>query len=45
MAITRHFCEMMGGTVLVESEAGKGSTFTIKLPAVVDESLGAPADP
>ena len=40
LAITRHFCEMMGGTVLVESEAGTGSTFTMKLPAVVEESLG-----
>jgi signal transduction histidine kinase len=38
LAITRHFYEMMGGTVLVESEAGKGSTFTMKLPAVVAES-------
>ncbi len=36
-AITRHFCEMMGGTVLVESEDGKGSTFTMRLPAVVEE--------
>ena len=42
LAITRHFCEMMGGTVLVASEQGKGSTFTMKLPAVVDESVGAP---
>ena len=38
LAITRHFCEMMGGTVLVKSEAGKGSTFTIKLPALVAQS-------
>jgi len=43
LAMSRHFCEMMGGTVLVESEAGKGSTFTMRLPAVVDESMGAPA--
>ncbi|MCI0904246.1 MAG: hybrid sensor histidine kinase/response regulator, partial [Chloroflexi bacterium] len=42
LAITRHFCEMMGGSILVESESGKGSTFIMKLPAVVDESLGAP---
>ena len=43
LAITRHFCKMMGGTVLVESETGKGSTFTMKLPAVVEESPGTQA--
>jgi signal transduction histidine kinase/CheY-like chemotaxis protein len=35
LAITRHFCQMMGGEVAVESEVGKGSAFTVKLPAVV----------
>jgi len=35
LAITRHFCQMMGGEVTVESEVGKGSAFTVKLPAVV----------
>ena len=32
-----------GGRVLVESEFGKGSTSTMNLPAVVEESLGTQA--
>jgi CheY-like chemotaxis protein len=38
LAITRRFCQLMGGDVGVESEPGRGSRFTIRLPA-------APADP
>jgi PAS domain S-box-containing protein len=36
LTITRRFCEMMGGEITVDSEAGKGSTFTIRLPADLD---------
>ncbi len=35
LAITRYFCRMMGGDVTVQSKLGKGTTFTVKLPAVV----------
>ena len=31
MAITKSIIDMMGGEITVESEAGKGSTFTVKL--------------
>lgn len=32
MAITKNIIDMMGGEITVESEVGKGSTFTVKLP-------------
>jgi signal transduction histidine kinase len=35
LALTREICTGMGGTVEVESEPGRGSTFTIRLPAHV----------
>jgi PAS domain S-box-containing protein len=34
LAISRQFCRMMGGDIQVESREGKGSTFTVLLPAV-----------
>jgi signal transduction histidine kinase len=32
LAITQRFCQMLGGTVTVESEPGQGSTFIMWLP-------------
>lgn len=32
LALTRRFCESMGGTVDVESQTGVGSSFTIEIP-------------
>lgn len=35
LVITKKFCELMGGSVGVTSQLGKGSTFTIELPVAV----------
>ncbi|HEY1505266.1 MAG TPA: PAS-domain containing protein [Stellaceae bacterium] len=42
LAITRHFARMLGGDVTVASEVGKGSAFTLTLPA--QEAAAAAAD-
>jgi signal transduction histidine kinase/DNA-binding response OmpR family regulator len=39
LPISRRFCRMMGGDISVTSTTGKGSTFTIHLPMIVQEEL------
>jgi PAS domain S-box-containing protein len=38
LALTKNFCELLGGKLTVESEVDKGSTFTITLPRMVKET-------
>ncbi|MBK8741007.1 MAG: response regulator [Betaproteobacteria bacterium] len=46
LAISRRFCQMMGGDITVASEPGRGSTFTIRVPAdcAPPRAVAAPTD-
>jgi signal transduction histidine kinase len=48
LALTKRFAELHGGQILVESELGKGSVFTLRLPLVprhIDAPTFSRADP
>ena len=44
LAITRAFCRLLGGEVTVDSTFGEGSTFTVRVPAVLEEPDNEPVE-
>ncbi len=42
LAISHRFCQMMKGDISLESEVGKGSIFTVRLPVSVTDSCDLP---
>jgi len=45
LTISRRFCRMMGGDIVAASEAGAGSTFTVRLPLQLAEPQAAVSEP
>ena len=41
LAITKRLCAAMDGEIMVESEYGKGSTFTVIIPQMIDASASS----
>jgi PAS domain S-box-containing protein len=42
LAISRRFCQLMGGDIEAQSEPGRGTTFTVRLPAEVGSAAAPP---
>ena len=45
LALSRKFCQILGGDIRVQSEVGHGSTFTMVLPLTLGEAPAPPVPP
>ena len=43
LALCKRFCQVMGGHIKVDSELGRGTTFTVTLPADMDPNRTTPS--
>ncbi|MPT47065.1 MAG: hypothetical protein E2598_01430 [Sphingobium sp.] len=43
LALTRRFCQMMDGTISVQSDRGVGTSFTIEIPIIAPQGTGKDA--
>ncbi len=43
LALCKRFCQVMGGSIKVDSELGRGTTFTVTLPADMDPNRATPS--
>jgi signal transduction histidine kinase len=44
LAFAREVVVQLGGTIRCDSEVGRGTTFTLRLPVAADERAGTPAE-
>ena len=44
LPIARKWAELLGGSIVVESEPGKASTFTVTIPVVYRQPAEKPAE-
>ncbi len=45
LSISQRYCQMMGGRITVQSKLGKGASFAVRLPSVVERQSAAPLPP
>jgi signal transduction histidine kinase len=45
LSLSQKLCRLMGGDIFVESEVGRGSRFTVRIPLIYDEKINSTIEP